>query len=84
VSEQPKDFTGELLATIHDPFSRRQEVALDYGFHISYGHKVNWEVANAAIIERWSKSALVWIKREAWKSHDVRVEARLAVRLEER
>ncbi len=27
----------------------------------------DWPAINAIIIERWSKSALMWIKEKAWK-----------------
>lgn len=28
---------------------------------------VDWLLVNTAIIKKWSRSGLIWIKREAWR-----------------
>ena len=45
---------------------RRVEVAALYAVAIAYDPDIDWAVVNKAIVERWSLSALKWIKRLAW------------------
>ena len=58
-----------LLRDIAEPTATRRYVAETYALAIrsSYHPTVDWGKVNRAIIERWSLSALNWIKREAWK-----------------
>lgn len=57
-----------LLDSVFDSFVTRDDMALDYAAGIRYHReRVDWPRVNAAIIERWSQSALEYIKREAWK-----------------
>lgn len=58
---------ADLIFACEDRFATRADVAMLYGAAIRYEAPVDWSRVNAAILERWSKSALVWIKREAWK-----------------
>lgn len=56
-----------LLDTISDSFAHRRDVARCYAACIRYEAPVDWTLVNKAIVERWSESALAWIKRAAWK-----------------
>ena len=58
-----------LLREIAEPELHRKDVALTYAFAVrsSENATINWSKVNGAIIERWSMSALEWIKREAWR-----------------
>ena len=59
-----------ILAEIADPVFKRLDVAKTYRLAMiaaqKAGEKVDWAKVNAAIIERWSVSALNWIKEMAW------------------
>lgn len=57
----------DLLATVNDWGATRAVVAQDYAAALVYGDRQDWTTINMAITERWSKSGLEWIKREAWK-----------------
>lgn len=55
---------------IHDFVSvpkNRDEMALCYSDLLEGMIAVDWPLLNGAIIERWSRSGLDYIKREAWK-----------------
>ena len=58
-----------LLKEIADPKATRDELALTYGLSLcsSEFKTIDWAKVNRAIIERWSMSALLYIKRRAWK-----------------
>jgi len=45
----------------------RDDVAGAYANCLEAAGFVNWPVVNRAIITRWSESALVYVKDEAWK-----------------
>lgn len=60
------DCTNTLLREIAEPSIKRIDVAKTYALAIKSSEAVNWPVVNAAIIKRWSKSGLVWIKKQAW------------------
>lgn len=69
-----KDFTMELVcceATILNEIShkecKRKDIALTYYFCLISSENINWGNVNRAIIERWSRSGLNYIKVEAWK-----------------
>lgn len=42
--------------------------ALRYVLQLNRPDLVDWRAVNTAIAERWSWSAVKWIKREAWRS----------------
>lgn len=60
------DFAAWIMNEIEDKAYTRNDVARTYAILISKGHK-DWTPINQAIMQRWSKSALLWIKIEAWK-----------------
>ena len=57
-----------LLEEIADKQFTRLDVAKTYALAMrsSESKLVDWGKVSAAIIARWSKSALVWIKNQAW------------------
>ncbi len=64
------DCTNTLLREIADKAMKRKDVASTYGLAIlseRYGEKVDWRAVNTAIIGRWSRATLDWIKKRAWK-----------------
>jgi hypothetical protein len=78
------DLTQDLLALIQKP-SRRDDVVPLYGTAILYSSfatppqaTADWSVVNKAIIERWSLSALTYIKERAWKCAEGRARAEVA------
>ena len=56
-----------LLAEISSPEFRRIDVAKTYALALrsSEASLVNWGEVNRAVIDRWSASALNWIKKQA-------------------
>jgi len=63
-----RDYTAEIIENTEAWYSTRNSVAFDYAWGIRYHEsEIDWPRVNAAIIERWSKSALAYIKRRAWK-----------------
>lgn len=58
---------GVLLEEIADKRLKREDVAMSYAFAIRQDAKLDWRKVNEAIIDRWSLSALKWIKERAWK-----------------
>lgn len=62
------DPEGQLLEEIADPAMTRRDVALTYGLALRGSQdRVDWPKVNRAIVDRWSLSALEWIKAFAWK-----------------
>lgn len=61
------DCEATLLAEIADPVFKRRDVAVTYGMAIrsSECRRVDWAKVNSAIVARWSRSALDYIKRLA-------------------
>lgn len=57
-----------LLAEITDKGMKQKDVAQTYGLTLksSECEKVNWPKVNQAIMDRWSKSGLIRIKKMAW------------------
>jgi len=47
--------------------TKRDIVAIAYAFALVSSEEVDWPKVNKAIIERWSVSALEYIKTKAWK-----------------
>lgn len=64
------DFVQWIMNEIEDPKMTRREVAHTYSILILKGQE-EWATINQAIMKRWSKSALLWIKTEAWKQVDL-------------
>lgn len=58
---------AQLLREIADPKMTRDDVALSYAFGIHGTEDVDWKRVNEAILERWSMSALHYIKTKAWR-----------------
>jgi hypothetical protein len=58
--------TQELLDMIADESNTRQQVARVYALALG-DETIGWYAVNLAIIDRWTLSGLVWIKRHAWK-----------------
>lgn len=56
-----------LWQTIIDRSITRDDVAVEYADVLAFRHLVDWPGINRAIIARWSKSGLEYIKRAAWK-----------------
>ena len=56
-----------ILQEIAYKSSKRDNIALTYAFCISSSEKVDFGKINRAIIARWSRSALTYIKHKAWK-----------------
>jgi len=62
--EQPTAF---MLAEIADRKKRRLDIASAYYAALMQQLDVDWLAVNTAIIQRWSRSGLHWIKARAWK-----------------
>lgn len=59
--------TGELLEAVRNA-ENRDQMAEAYSTYVEDDDgAVDWPAVNAAIVERWSKAALNYIKAEAWK-----------------
>ena len=55
-----------LLNEIADKRMKRKDVAKTYALAMLSSDTPNWSVVNQAIIERWSRSGLEYIKKIAW------------------
>ena len=66
------DVQQQILREIEDPLMTRDDVAFTYAFGLRSSEIINWAAVNRAIMDRWSVSALTYIKEKAWK----RVEGR--------
>lgn len=62
-----QDAQGEVLRRVADTSMTRDDVAGAYAMALQASGFVQWPVLNRAIINRWSESALHYIKDEAWK-----------------
>ncbi len=60
-----------LLREIEDKFFKRLDIAKTYALAMKSSEcsSVDWAKVNAAIIERWSLSGLVYIKNQAWSGN---------------
>jgi len=56
-----------ILQEIADKNFTRDNIAITYAFCIDSPEKVDIGTINRAIVDRWSRSALEYIKSEAWK-----------------
>lgn len=67
--------TDELIAAANNKTVDRAQMAMLYRFSINAslgGEIVSWPAVNTAIINRWSRSGLKWIKRQAWGNAEAR------------
>ena len=60
------DPTRTLLSAIDNPECTRNVVAKAYALALRSSVETDWAAVNSAIIHRWSRSALEWIKDRAW------------------
>lgn len=59
-----------MLSEINNPKNKRNDIAKLYKSMIIWDekyHTANWGDINRAIIKRWSRSGLEYIKRKAWR-----------------
>jgi threonine synthase len=54
-----------ILAEIADKRMKRKDVAQTYALAIRSSERIDWAKVNYAIMQRWSLSALKWIKEQA-------------------
>lgn len=59
------DATDELLELVRTARGRN-DVAVVYRDHLT-DPDVNWGAVNRAIMLRWSRAALIYIKEQAWR-----------------
>ena len=64
------DVHDKLMDEIADRRMTRDDVAITYAFGLRQADEVDWTAVNYAIMERWSPSALTYIKTKAWKMMD--------------
>lgn len=55
-----------LLDEITNRHMHRRDVAQSYALAMKSSEATDWALVNQAIIKRWSKSGLAYIKRQAW------------------
>ena len=60
-----------ILQEIADKKFDRDNVAITYAFCIDSSEKSDFSKINRAIVDRWSRSALQYIKKEAWKLKEI-------------
>ena len=62
------DCENHLLREIADKRMKRRDVAQSYALALrsSERDRMDWGKVNRAILERWSKATLLWIKTQAW------------------
>jgi hypothetical protein len=46
--------------------AKRKSVAMTYALALRSREQTDWARVNQAIVDRWSLSALEWIKQQAW------------------
>ena len=56
-----------ILEEIDNEECKRNDIAVTYAFCISSSENPNFGKINRAIVQRWSRSGLDYIKRKAWK-----------------
>ena len=59
--------TQTLLDEVADPKMKRNDIVATYALALTTMEEVDWPVVNRAIIDRWSLSALTYIKDRAWR-----------------
>ena len=63
--------TTELLVAVEDRTKKRDDIAMAYARELHGESLVDWPAVNAAVIERWSRSGLSYIKKRAWRIYEV-------------
>ena len=58
-----------ILQELGDRRMTRDSVATTYAFGLRSSEEIDWARVNGAIVERWSVSALDYIKGRAWKKY---------------
>jgi len=58
--------TDSLLKEITDSQFKRRDIAQTYALALRSSEPTDWGRVNKAILERWSRSGLEYIKRLAW------------------
>lgn len=66
------DCTATLLHEIDAKETTRASLAPTYAMAIRSGEAVDWRKVNRAIMDRWSLSALTYIKTKAWRKVESR------------
>lgn len=61
-----------ILEEIKDKQFKRDDIAVTYFMCLCSEEQINWAKINHAIINRWSKSGLNYIKKLAWKQFEER------------
>lgn len=61
------DVENVIMQEIADKRISRDSVAYTYAFAIVANEDINFGRINRAIVDRWSKSALKYIKTKAWR-----------------
>lgn len=56
-----------ILEEIAEKEATRDSIATTYAFGIRQKKEIDWKKVNRAIIDRWSLSALKYIKEKAWR-----------------
>lgn len=66
-----------ILREIADKNAKRLDVAQTYSLALrsSEAPTIDWAKINKAIMDRWSKAGLIWIKQKAWsgKAFETRI-----------
>ena len=57
--------TSTIIDEVANRNLKRKDVAMSYRLAMESSHPTDWGKVNRAIIERWSESGLMWIKRQA-------------------
>jgi hypothetical protein len=72
-----------LLQEIANKRFKRNDIALTYYLAMRSGERVDWATVNRAIMDRWSESALRYIKTRAWKLRDEACDREMRLEREE-
>lgn len=62
--------TKDLLWAVVDENNKRNDIATKYALALAQADPVEWAAVNRAIMERWSKAGLIYIKELAWKLYE--------------
>lgn len=73
VTVEMVDVQNTLLREIATQELSRNSIALTYAFGLRSRENIDWAKVNAAIVERWSKAGLKYIKERAWKLHEGKI-----------
>ena len=67
--------TNVLLREINEMRLTRDQVTATYALAMCSSETTDWAKVNHAIIQRWSHSALHYIKHKAWKIAELKEDA---------